>query len=255
MNTKITVLLAALLSTSAMANDNDNNQSCHINLTQNVKVTPAFVQVLDGDKSLYKITDDSKLYAQGELIHLNSEQQAIVDEYRQLVQELAPKVAHIISEGLDIAKDAVGTVFTELFGDDAELKSKVEAIVKKFEQRIAPMMNEAKGEYFLSKELANQDTDELSKEIEHDVEELISESSGHLMVLIGKMLLKGEDGMKDLEQKMEAFGESMEFRGNDLEKDAEMLCDQMKQLDALETEMQSKIPEISHFDLLSTQSI
>jgi len=255
MNTKITVLLAALLSTSAMANNNHNDQSCNINLTQDVRVTPAFVQVLDGEKSLYKITDDSKLYAQGKLIHLNSEQQAIVDEYRQLMQELAPKVAHIVSQGLDIAKDAVGTVFTELFGDDVELKSKVEAIVNKFEQRIAPMMNDEQGEYFLSKELANQDTEQLTKEIEQDVEELITQSSGHLMVLIGKMLLKGEDGMRDLEQKMEAFGESMELRGNDLEKDAEMLCDQMKQLDALETKMQNKIPEISDVDLLHTESI
>lgn len=255
MNTKITVLLAALLSTSAMANESADKHSCNINLDKNVRVTPAFIQVLDGDKSLYKITDNSKLYAQGKLIHLNSEQQAIIKEYRELIQEIAPKVANLVTQGLDIAKEAVATVFTELFGDDVEFQNKVEAIVNKFEQRIAPMMNESTGEYFLSQEYVNQDSDELSAEIENDVKELMSESSGHLMMLIGKMLLTGEDGMKEFEQKMESFGDSMELRGSKLEKDAEMMCDQMKQLDALETEMQKKIPEIANFDLLTAQTI
>lgn len=256
MKTQIAIAIAALLSTSAMAHDtNHDNNSCHFNLSKSVRVTPTFVQVLDGDKSLYRITDDSKLYAQGKFIHLNSEQQAIVDEYRDLMQELAPQVAQLVTQGLDMAKEAIDKVFTELFGDEVELKNKVEMIVEKFEQRIEPMMNEETGEYYLSKEFTSQDGDGLSQEIESEIESLIKESSGHMMVLVGKMMLKGEGGMKEFEQQMNAFGESMEVRSDQLEKNANAMCGKMEKLEALETQMQHKIPAIAAFDLLKTETI
>lgn len=253
MKTKITIILTMLLSTTAIANE--KNSSCNVNLTNSVKVTPTFIQILDNDKPLYKITSDSKLYAQGQLVHLNREQQEIIKEYRELIQELAPEIAHLISQGLDIAKEAMNTVFTELFGDDEQFKPRIDAIIKKFEQRISPMINDAKGEYFLSSELSNQDTDSLAKEIEKEVENIVMESSGHILMFIGKMLLKGEEGIKGLEEKMDAFGESMNLRGHNLEKSAEGMCDKMKALDQLETEMQNKIPQISAFDLLDTEVI
>lgn len=253
MKTKIALVLTTLLSTSVMADEQHN--SCNVNLINNVKVTPTFIQVLEGEHSLYKITSDSKLYAQGQLVELNSEQQAIVDKYRDLMQELAPEIAHLITQGLDIAREALETVFTELFGDDEHFKQKVEDLVHKFEERIAPMINEETGEYFLSNELANQDTQDLTNELEQEVEALVMESSGHLMMLIGKMLLQGEEAFKDFEQKMQAFGESMDARGKNLEQSAEGMCDKMKKLDDLENQMQNKIPQIAQFDLLDTQSI
>lgn len=258
MKTNIALAVAALISTSALAHDEHNkntDNSCNISLNQSVKVTPTFVQVLDGDKSLYRITDDSKLYAQGKRIHLNSEQQAIVDEYRNLVQELAPQVAQLVTQGFDLAKEAIETVFTELFGDEVQLQEKIELIVEKFEQRIEPLMNEKTGEYFLSKHSVNHSANGLSQEIEQEVETLIKESSGHMMVLIGKMMLKGEGGMKEFEQKMESFGESMEEQGKQLEKSAVAMCSKMEKLEALESKMQNKIPAIAAFDLLDAQSI
>ncbi|WP_435274631.1 DUF2884 family protein [Psychrobium sp. nBUS_13] len=256
MKTKIALALTALLSTSAFAHDSHGrHNSCDININQSIKVTPAYVQILDGDKSLYRITDDSRLYAQGKRIHLNSEQQAIVDEYRDLMQELAPQVAHLVTQGLDMAKAAVEQVFTELFGDETQLQDKVQTIVAKFEDRITPLMDEEAGEYYLPKDKVANGGEDLGREIEAEVETLMKESAGHMMVLIGKMMLNGEGGMADFEQKMEAFGESMEARGEALEKSAEAMCGQMKKLDALETKMQKEIPEIAAFDLLKSQSI
>jgi len=107
----------------------------------------------------------------------------------------------------------------------------------------------------LSNELTSRDADGLSQELESEIESLIKESSGHMMVLIGKMMLKGEGGMKDFEQQMEAFGESMEARGEQLEKSANAMCGKMERLEALETQMQEQIPAIAAFDLLSTETI
>jgi len=257
MKTKLAIALSLLLSTSVMAHDqhSDHQSSCNINIENSVKVTPAFIQVLDGDKALYRIEDGSILYTEGKRVHLSAKQKQLLEEYSAQIQELAPQVAQLISDGLDIAKVAISGVITELFGDDTELQSKVNSIVARLEAKAAPMMDQQKGEYFLSKETVDSAGDDFDKEIEKEVETLLRESGGHLMMLIGKMIISGEDGMKGFEQKMEAFGESMEARGNELEARADAMCAQALRLDELETRMQNEIPEFSKYQLISQEQI
>ena len=253
MKTKLAIALTALLSTSAMAHGDNSHQqnSCNVNLEQSIKVTPAYVQVLDGEKSLFRINDGTDLYAQGKRVHLTDEQQALVEEYSGLVQELAPQVAQLVTEGLAKAKSAIGTIFIELFGNDTELQSKVENIVAKFEQKAAPMMNTVKGEYYLAKESIDNNGNDFSKEIELEVENLLKESGGHMLIQIGKLLTQGDGSMADFQAKMESFGDDMEARGNELEAKANAMCSQVKRLDELETRMQHAIPQISGYNLLT----
>jgi len=257
MKTKLAIALSLLLSTSVMAHEqhNDHQQSCNINIEKNVKVTPSLIQVLDGDRSLYRIEDGSTLYSEGKRVHLNAEQKALIEEYSDLIQELAPQVAQLIADGLEIAKSAVSGVITELFGHDTELQTKVETIIAKLESKAAPMMDQAKGEYFLTKETIDQAGDDFGQEIEQEIENLLKESSGHLLMLVGKMLASGEDNMQGFEQKMEAFGETMELRGKELEARADGMCEQAQRLDELETKIQQQIPQIAKFDLLSKSHI
>ncbi|MDP2562362.1 DUF2884 family protein [Psychrobium sp. 1_MG-2023] len=262
MKTKLAIAAAAFLTTStlsmsAFAHDvgYSSDRSCEVNLEQSVKVTPAYIQVLDGEKSLFRITEDAKLYSQGKLIHLDAEQQAIVNEYHDLVQELAPQVAELVAEGLALAQTTITEVFENLFEGETELQGKIESIVEKFEQRLAPMMNTADGEYYLSKEQMDVAGNDLGQEIESEVESLIRESSGHMLMLLGKLLTQGENGMQDFEQKMESFGERIEAQGKELELQAEQMCAKIERLEQVETKMQQKIPAIADFNLVSTQHI
>lgn len=257
MKTKLAIALSVLLSTSAVAHEEHsrNHQSCNINIENNVKVTPSLIQVLDGEKSLYRIENGSTLYTQGKAVHLSEEQQALVEEYSALIQELAPQVAQIISDGLDIAKTAVSGVITELFGQDTELQSKVEQIIAKFEDKAAPMMNQANGEYYFAQDSIDRAGDDFGQEIEREVETLIKESGGHLLMLVGKMMTSGEAGLADFEQKMEAFGEKMEAQGDALEARADAMCQQAKRLDELESRLQKEIPEFSDYDLVIQKHI
>ncbi len=257
MKTKLAIALSLLLSTSAMAHEQhaEQHNSCNINIEKSVKVTPSLIQVLDGEESLYRIENGSTLYTQGKRVHLTEEQQALVEEYSALIQELAPKVAQVISDALEIAQSAVSGVISELFGQDTELQNKVDSIIQRMQDKAAPMVDQAKGEYFLAKDVIDNAGDDFGKEIEQEVESLLKESSGHLLMLVGKMLIDGEDGMNGLEQKMEAFGEQMEQRGNELEARAEAMCQQAVRLDELETRMQKEIPQFAKFDLLSQERI
>jgi len=258
MKTKLAIALSLLLSTSVITSvaaheRHDSHQRCDINVQQSVKVTPNYVQVLDGEKSLFRIEDGSKLYAEGKRVHLTDAQQALVEEYSALIQELAPQVAKIIADGVLIAKTAITGIITELFGDDTELQGKVNSIVVKLEQKAAPMINQAEGEYYLSKDNIERAGDDFGQELEQEIESLLTESGGHLLMLIGKMMVSGESSMKDFETKMEAFGQQMEQRGNELEQRANAMCEQVLRLDKLETQMQKEIPQFAGYNLISLQ--
>jgi len=179
----------------------------------------------------------------------------LLKEYSALIHELAPQVAQVISDGIDIAKLAVSGLITELFGNDNELQAKVDSIVARLEAKAEPMMDQENGEYFLSKDTIENAGDDFDREIEREIESLLTESGGHLMMLIGKMLIGGEDGAQDFEQKMEAFGERMELRGSELETRAQAMCAQAVLLDELETKMQKSIPQFSKYNLLSQEAI
>ena len=142
-------------------------------------------------------------------------------------------------------------MFSQLFGEEIEMQTKVEAIIAKFEQRIEPMMNDKEGEYYLSKDGIESIDDDLGEELEQEIESMMTESVGHIFTLIGKLLTSGESGMKDFEQKMEAFGERMEKRGESLERQSEIMCAQFERLEKIETRMQQEISAVADFDLVT----
>jgi hypothetical protein len=265
MKTKLAIALTALLSTAAMAHDNEShshhnysdysNYSCNVNLAHSVQVTPQYVQVLDGQTSLYRITDDSQLFIDGDKISLTPEQQQLVDQYHALIQELAPKVAQLVSQALALAQQAITSIFGEMFGDDANMQQKIEVVTEKFERRLAPLINDNQGEYFLSKEHIDAAGDDLAKEIEQDVEELVKASAGQIMMFIGKMMMAGDEDLSGFEQRMEQFGQQMKYKGKDLEQQANQMCQQMERLESLESQLQQSIPKLADYDLLKVENI
>ena len=259
MKTKLSITLAALLSTSAMAHNSQSHHnidaSCNVSLEHSVKVTPQFIQVLDGEKTLYRITDDAQLFIEGDKVGLNDQQQALVKQYHALMQELAPQVAELVTQGLALANEAVTTLFGEMFGDDAQMQQKLQRISDKFEQRFGPLMNNDDGEYFLSKEHVDAAGDDLGQELEQEIKGLVKESAGQMLMFIGKMMMSGEGDLNSFEQKMEKFGRDMEIRGKALEREANQMCSQMERLELIETQLQQSIPEFSGYDLVKVEKI
>jgi phenylpyruvate tautomerase PptA (4-oxalocrotonate tautomerase family) len=261
MKTKLAIGLAALLSSSAMAHDNEQNRhhsygndSCNVNLEHSIKVSPQYVQVLDGQKSLFRITDDSQLFIDGDRVSLTPKQQELVEQYHALIQELAPQVTQLVSQALTLAREAITTLFNEMFGDDADMQQKVELITEKLEQRLVPLTNENQGEYFLSKDHIDAAGDDFGQEIEQEVEQLVKESAGEMLMFIGKMML-GDGELNGFEQRMEQFGEQMELKSKDIEQQANQMCQQIERLEALENELQQNIPKLANYDLIRVENI
>ena len=95
-------------------------------------------------------------------------------------------------------------------------------------------------------------------EFESQIESLVSESMGRLLIAIGTQMLWDGGDMSEFEAKMERFGESLEHRmeaqADALEEKADALCDVLEEADYAETKMQKSIPGLSELNLLDMDS-
>ena len=71
---------------------------------------------------MYRITNDSELFIDGKEISLTPRQQELVEQYHALIQELAPQVVELVTQGLALANEAITTLFSEIFGDDQKMQ-------------------------------------------------------------------------------------------------------------------------------------
>lgn len=250
MKTKIALAVGLMLSTSAMAHSSHGVNACDIELEHSVKVTPDYVQIMDGENTLYRITEDDKLMVSGKEVSLTPEQRAVIEDYREQMHQVVPEVVELIEQAFVFARQTLDKVFTELFGESSNLQPKVETMLASLEDKFSPYISGDNDEFLLSKEGIELAGEEFGDQFGDDMEQLMKESTGELLMMIGRMMSEGEGSMNSFQQRMEDFGEQIESDGERLEQQGEAVCLKMQRLEAVESEMQQKIPQLANFDLL-----
>jgi hypothetical protein len=90
-------------------------------------------------------------------------------------------------------------------------------------------------------------------QFEEAIEDLVTDSIGHLMVAIGTQLIFNDGDMGEFEQKMQRFGEQMEqkvgYQATALEEKTDALCSTLAQVDFAETQLQ-KIKQLASLDVI-----
>lgn len=261
------LLSTALLSTSTIAHENShetgnysfNSDECSIDVNYGVVVEADNIRFINNDETYVQINNSQQLFVEGKLVDLTERQQALVAEYSEQINKQVPEVVTLAEDAVEIAFQAVSHVVIGLSGDNEKSKARVDSIFTKINSEVEKRFNEKDGSYFI----AEQDFDEFDKfmeeELEDEIEELITDSVGDILIAVGSAM-NSEEG--SFEENMEAFGERMENMGSDIEKavegraeelgkQAEKLCNNLKSLDLLETELTNSIDELDGFNLLT----
>jgi hypothetical protein len=231
-----------------------NKLHCQVKLEHSVRVTPQGIQVLDHNKLLYRITDDSQLFIDDKEINLTREQRALIEQYNVLIQELAPKISQLISQGLDVLKQSVTNLFNGII-DHQQSQQYTEFIAEKIEQRLAPILDLPVGEYFLSTQALGATDGDLSQVLEQEVKHFLSATSGQMLMLLGQVMMAGDTAFNDFEQRLKQFGQQLASDSQQLERQANQLCQKIERLDALESDLQRQIPRLANFDLVKIKFI
>ncbi len=238
--------------------DNNFVGDCNINLHQGVTVTPSYVKVFDKHHTLYQISKNGEMTIDGKTVSLDSTQQQTAAQYAEGIRSSVPKAVAIATDAIELASKGVGEAMGTLFGENSDIQIRIEDVMAKAKEKVNESLSRSGDEFTISPDGFDDMDNIIDEELEQEIEKVVMSSMGSIFSLIGQAMSEG-DG--DFEQRMEAFGEKMEKWGeeleasleaqaDDIEEKAEALCQQLKEVDELETKLQSQVPEFAKFDLL-----
>ncbi|AQS37506.1 Protein of unknown function (DUF2884) [Shewanella psychrophila] len=261
------VLFASGTITSVSAHEEHSSASyssdksqCEVALNYDITVEPKLLAISDEGKEVYRI-EMGKLYVQGEQVSLNARQQKLLIQYSDQVSTQVPEVIALVHDAVGVASTAASMALTPLLGDAAG--AKLDEMMDGLEQRIEKVAYKNGDTFYLGSTHSSLE-DAFGEEFEQEIEQLVKNSIGTMMINLGSEMLSGEGD--SFEQKMEAFGQKMENVGQDielqvdaqtqdLEARADKMCDNFQDLIALEQKLRVAVPELENYPLIDAPKV
>ncbi|MCL2918174.1 YggN family protein [Shewanella litorisediminis] len=231
-----------------------STDNCDVNLNYDISVEPKKLVLSQKGDEFYRF-EPGKLFVEGKEVKLNAEQRALVDNYADSLANQVPEFVALVTDAITLASTAVNTALTPLLGD--ETGARVAELMDNVNERLGEVMHKDGDSYYVG--VTDGSIDEVfDKEFEREIENLVQESVGTLMIKLGTEILSSEGD--SFEAKMEAFGKKMEAMGEQIELEMESqskslearatkVCDQFETLLVLESELRTKVPELSELEI------
>lgn len=250
-------LTSALMSGHAFAHDSSfQNNSCDMELDGHIQYYQGDLTVQMDNGLVMTIDSHHNMTIDGESVSLDSEQQRWVSEYYNNIDIAIPMTLNIASEGLQIANVAVTEVFTELLGGD-QMGDDFRELFDSLETKLNTSFYEDAGNIRVDSTKFDEPgwfDESWEQEFEAQIESLISESMGRILIAVGTQMLWEGGDMSEFEQKMERWGEDLEYRLESqaaaLEEKGDALCKVLKKADYAEGKMQASISGLDDLNLL-----
>ena len=230
---------------------------CNVELNGNMQLENNVLAIKLDNNTRITIDQDKILYVDGIALTLDAQQQRWVDNYYDGITQAAPQAAEIATDAVALASTALNEVFTELLGSDNSALNDLSDKLRNLDQQIQYNFYAENGDIRLHSESFENGEffgEQWEAQFEEAIEELVTDSIGHLMVAIGTQLIFSGGDMGEFEQKMERFGEQMEqkveYQAEELEDKAEVLCATLAKVDRAENYLQMNIKQLSTLDVI-----
>ena len=258
----IALSTVTLMSTSAIASDNNysfSSSHCSVNVNYGVVIDPNSIRFVEDSQTHVQINNNEQLFVNGKQVNLDAKQQALVSEYSEQLNAQVPGVVKLASDAVDIAFNAIRHVVAGFSGEDSGNSERLEEIFTRINDKVEKRFGEKDGSFYLAQQNFDEFDRFMEDELEQEIEAIVKDSVGDILIALGSAI-NNEDG--DFEQKMEAFGTRMETMGEEveaavedkaqeLEKQADVLCANLKDIDQIEYQLQNSISALSDFNLIT----
>ena len=202
-------LTSALMSGHAFAHDSSfQNNSCDMELDGHIQYYQGDLTVQMDNGLVMTIDSHHNMTIDGESVSLDSEQQRWVSEYYNNIDIAIPMTLNIASEGLQIANVAVTEVFTELLGGD-QMGDDFRELFDSLETKLNTSFYDDAGNIRVDSTKFDEPgwfDESWEQEFEAQIESLISESMGRILIAVGTQMLWEGGDMSEFEQKDGALG-------------------------------------------------
>jgi hypothetical protein len=232
-------------------------QNCDVEFVGDLQLENKTITITTNDHNTVFIDAKQQLWVDGQEVVLTAKNQRLVEDYYAGFYHVAPQVADITRDALDLAGVAINEVFVELLGSDNDLVEETSLKLSELGEQVHANFYAKDGEIrFKSADFDQGDffNPQWEAEFEAAIEQLVEKSIGKIMLAVGAELMFGDGDFDAFEAKMEHFGDDIEqrveSRANLLEDRADALCYSIVGIDRIETPMQKNIRELANFDVL-----
>ena len=248
---------SALISGHAFAHDKSfQTNNCDMELDGHIQYYQGNLTVTMDNGSVMEIDAKHNLKINGEPVSLDREQQKWVSDYYNNIDTAIPMTLTIASEGLKIANVAVTEVFTELLGGD-QMGDDFRELFDSLDAKLQTSFYDDAGNIRVDSTKFDEPgwfDESWEQEFETQIESLITESMGRILITVGTQMLWEGGDMSEFEEKMERWGEDLEYRlesqAATLEEKGDALCEVLKKADYAEGKMQASISGLDGLNLL-----
>jgi hypothetical protein len=248
------MLFTAGALTPAMAQMSINDEKCDVTLNYDVTVEPQKLQISDNGTEKYRVELD-QLYVDGRKVALNDQQRTLLTQYSDELSRQVPDVIYLVTDVVSMASQAVNMALTPIFGDATGIQ--IDKLMTGIQQRIDTMAYQQGDKFYLGSTESSIEH-AFNEEFEREIEQMVTNSMGTLMMTLGGQILSSEGG--SFEEKMNAFSQKMDNVGKDielqlesqsqvLEQRATKICDDFEGLLVLESRVRKAIPELAPYTL------
>ncbi len=251
------LLFVSFLSLNTLA------EQCSVNFNYGVIIDPNHIRMIEHNKTVVQINGKNQLFVEGREIKLNSEQQQLVSQFSLGIRDQVPEIVSIAIEGVDIGLKAVNKAIGSLTGENSASQQKIQAKFDELKWRIRTRFNQSANNYYIAPQDFADFDDIFTGEFEQEIEEIISDSIGTILLAVGEAMISDSTNNNGGEQRLSTFDERMETMGKDLELEisasanaleekAEQFCLKLTELNEIESKIQHSISPLSQFNLIET---
>jgi len=247
------ILLVGFIPYSAYAT------KCNMSFQYGVVVDPLHVRVLKEELTYIQITNNSQLFISGREITLTDEQYVLLKAYSKALRKHVPEIVSIAIEGVDVGLHAVNKSIGGLVGKDTESHRLFQKRFNEMQWNLRNRFNKSEQSYYIAPQNFNDFDEIFSGEFEKEIEHIITQSLGSILMAVGDSMVTHTDEKKDhkkinvnkeMSNLEKEFLSQLTTQTHKLDLKAKEFCINLKQLDKLENNVRSSIPKLNQLDLI-----
>jgi len=262
MTVKNTLLACTFYCLASLTSINVLAMQCSVSLNYGVIINPSHIRIIDGSVTVMQVNGAAQLFIAGREIPLSTQQQQLMTDFSVGIRQQIPEIVSIAIESVDIGLKAVNKVIGGLTGENSASQQKIQTKFDELKWHMRARFNQSANNYYI----APQDLDDFDNiftgEFEAEIEEIIENSVGTILLAVGEAMITDLDSDRNLEQRITTFDERMNNIGKGLElemsESAEVLedkavkfCLKMSELNKIEEQLILSIPAFSHLNIIN----
>ena len=234
---------------------------CAVNFEHDIVVSPHSLSITRDQQSWGRDAQGMLTFNQ-EPQSVDAKTSELLAEYHQGIYAQASQFDDIMAEAAAMTRYALNTTFSEMFSPRHRVVKRIDSLADDIEADMRSLVGRDGETFYIYGSQLDDFSDRLSATLDEEIDNIVTESMGSMFMLIGRALLTGSGGF---EQRMEQFGErmenmaenleaEMESRAEKLEAVAQGMCEQMLELQVIESQLQQSHASLTDLDVFSARA-